>query len=86
MILRYPNFSKDFIITTEASDTSCGAILSQMYCRDDHPVAFASKSFTKGEKKKPTIEKELTPIHWAINYFKPYVYGRKFKIRTDHRP
>ena len=85
-ILQYPDFSKDFILTTDASDVACGAILSQMYGTCDLPVAFASKTFTKGEKAKPVIEKELTAIHWAIDYFKPYLYGRRFKVRTDHRP
>lgn len=85
-ILKYPDFSREFIITTDASDTACGAILSQITDGADLPVAFASKSFTKGERSKPTIEKELAAIHWAVDYYKPYVYGRKFKIRTDHRP
>lgn len=70
----------------DASDMSCGAVQSQITDGNDFPVAFASKSFTPGEKNKPIIEKELTAIHWAIKYFKPYVYGRKFKVRTDHRP
>lgn len=85
-ILQYPDFSKDFILTTDASDVACGAILSQLHGNCDLPIAFASKSFTKGEKSKPVIEKELTAIHWAIDYFKPYLYGRRFKVRTDHRP
>lgn len=85
-ILQYPDFSKDFILTTDASDVACGAILSQLHENCDLPIAFASKSFTKGEKSKPVIEKELTAIHWAIDYFKPYLYGRRFKVRTDHRP
>lgn len=33
-----------------------------------------------------TIEQELTAIHWAVLHFRPYLYGRKFLIRTDHRP
>ena len=55
---------------------------------DEHdlPIAFASKTFTKGEKNKTVILKELTAIHWAINYFKAYLYGRKFIVKTDHRP
>ena len=85
-ILQYPDFSKDFILTTDASDVACGAILSQQYGNSDLPIAYASKSFTKGEKSKPVIEKELTAIHWAIDYFKSYLYGRRFKVRTDHRP
>lgn len=86
MLLQYPNFSKQFILTTDASDIGCGAILSQETEKGNLPIAFASKSFTPGEKNKPVILKELTAIHWAINYFKPYLYGKKFIVRTDHRP
>lgn len=85
-ILKYPDFTKEFIVTTDASDKACGAILSQRFEEGDMPIAYASKSFTKGESNKPIIEKELTAIHWAINYFKPYLYGRRFQVRTDHRP
>ena len=28
----------------------------------------------------------MTAIHWTINYFKAYLYGRKFIVKTDHRP
>jgi hypothetical protein len=85
-ILQYPNFENEFILTTDASDIACGAVLSQEINNKNLPVAFASKSFTKGEKNKSTIEKELTAIHWAVNYFKPYLFGKKFKILTDHKP
>ena len=85
-ILQFPDYAKEFIITTDASKIACGAVLAQ--CHDDFelPVAFASKTFTKGESNKSTIERELTAIHWAVNHFRPYIYGRKFIIRTEHRP
>jgi hypothetical protein len=85
-ILKYPDYEKQFCITTDASNTSCGAVLSQDYDGIQLPIAFASRTFTKGEKNKSVIEKELTAIHWAINFFKPYVYGTKFLLRTDHKP
>lgn len=85
-ILRYPDFSKEFIITTDASNVGCGAVLSQDYDGNDLPVSYGSKTFNKAESKKHTIYQEMIAIHWAINHFKAYVYGRKFKIRTDHRP
>jgi hypothetical protein len=85
-ILAYPDFDKNFIITTDASNIGCGAMISQMHGPIERAISFASKSFTKGEANKSTIEKELTAIHWAIKYFRPYIYGRKFKVKSDHRP
>lgn len=37
-ILKYPDFTKPFIVTTDASDVACGAILSQQYEEGDLPV------------------------------------------------
>jgi hypothetical protein len=85
-ILQFPNFEQEFHLTTDASNVACGAVLSQVKEGKDLPIAFASKSFSKGEKNKSTILKELTAIHWAVNHFKPYLYGKKFTIYTDHKP
>lgn len=85
-ILQFPDYTKPFILITDASKVACGAVLAQCHDSFELPVAFASKAFTKGESNKSTIEQELTAIHWAVNHFRPYIYGRKFIIRTDHRP
>lgn len=85
-ILQYPCFDKQFIITTDASKLACDAVLSQEHGGMELPIAYASKGFTKGEINKSTIEKELAAIHWAIMYFRPYIYGHQFKVKSDHRP
>jgi RNase H-like domain found in reverse transcriptase/Reverse transcriptase (RNA-dependent DNA polymerase)/Integrase zinc binding domain/Retroviral aspartyl protease len=85
-ILVYPDFEKEFHLTTDASDIACGAVLSQTYHGKELPIAYASKSFSHGEKNKSTILKELTAIHWAILYFRPYLTGKKFRVWCDHRP
>lgn len=85
-ILQYPDFNKQFILTTDASKQACGAVLSQNFEDQDLPIAFASRAFTKGEANKATIEQELAAIHWAINYFRPYLYGNKFLVKSDHKP
>ena len=85
-ILQYPDFNKEFCITTDASKKACGAVLSQEKQGIQLPIAYASRAFTKGESNKSTIEQELTAIHWAIQYFRPYIYGKKNLIRSDHRP
>lgn len=85
-ILKFPDFKRDFILTTDASKMACGAVLAQRYGDTEFPIAFASKAFTKGESNKSTPEQELLAIHWAITHFRPYLYGRKFYVKTDHRP
>ena len=85
-ILQYPDFNKPFTLTTDASKEACGAVLSQNFQGEDLPIAFASRGFTKGETNKSTIEKELAAIHWGINYFRPYLYGKQFLVKSDHRP
>ncbi|CAK1582367.1 unnamed protein product [Parnassius mnemosyne] len=85
-ILQYPNFDEPFILTTDASDVALGAVLSQEKIGSDKPVAYASRTLSDTEAKYSTIEKELLAIVWAVKYFRPYLYGRKFVIYADHRP
>lgn len=85
-ILQYPDFSKEFILTTDASNFALGAILSQGPIGSDKPISFASRTLNESEINYSTIEKELLAIVWATKYFRPYLFGRKFKIVTDHKP
>lgn len=85
-ILQYPDFTKDFLVTVDASNFACGAVLSQNFNGEDLPICFISKSFQKGELNKPIIEKELLAIHFAITTSRPYLYGKSFTVRSDHKP
>ena len=80
--LKYPNFNKKFCLTTDASQFAIGAVLSQ----NGHPIPYASRTLNEHEIKYSTIEKELLAIIWSTKYFRPYLYGVKFLVRTDHRP
>jgi len=84
-LLHCPDFSTAFYIKTDASKQACGAVLPQNKNGLQLPVAYAMRSFTKGESNKSTTEQELTAIHWAITHFRPYIYGRHFTVKTDHR-
>lgn len=85
-ILQYPDFLKEFILTTDASNLAIGAVLSQGPIGADKPIAYASRTLNSSEINYSAIEKELLAIVWATKYFRPYLFGRKFKIVTDHRP
>lgn len=82
IILAYPNYEQQFTLTVDASKQGCGAVLSQ----NEIPIAFASKSFTRAESNKATIEQELIAICWSIKHFKHYLYGTEFLVRSDHKP
>lgn len=81
-ILVHPDFKKKFTLVTDASNYALGAVLTQ----DNKAISFASRSLNDHEKKYSTIEKELLAIVWATKHFRPYLYGRSFVVKTDHKP
>lgn len=85
-ILQYPNFEKEFLVTTDASAYAIGAILSQGPIGTDKPVSYISRTLNNHEVNYSTVERELLAIVWAVKQFRPYLYGRRFKIITDHMP
>uniref|UniRef100_A0A6V7LZN9 RNA-directed DNA polymerase n=1 Tax=Bracon brevicornis TaxID=1563983 RepID=A0A6V7LZN9_9HYME len=85
-ILQFPNFAEPFLLTTDASGKAIGAVLSQGEIGKDLPIAYASRTLNQAELNYSTIEKELLAIVWGVKHFRPYLYGRKFVVVTDHRP
>jgi len=85
-ILQYPDFTKSFILTTDASNVAIGAVLSQGTVGNDRPIAYASRTLSESETHYATIKKELLAIVWAVKYFRPYLFGNKFLLVTDHKP
>ncbi|KAL1130113.1 hypothetical protein AAG570_013052 [Ranatra chinensis] len=85
-ILQFPDFEKKFILTTDVSQIAVGAVLAQDSGEGEKPIAFASKKLTPTETRYRTIERELLGIVWAVKNFRPYLLGRQFAIKTDHKP
>ena len=85
-ILKSPNFDKEFVLQTDASERGVGAVLSQLDDNgDDHPIAYFSRKLLPRETRYSTIEKECLAIKLGIQAFNTYLMGRKFKVQTDHR-
>ena len=84
-ILASPEFTKDFILETDASKQGLGAILSQL--QDDsklHPLAYASHSLSSSEKNYAITELETLAVVWAIAHFRYHLYGNRVTVYTDH--
>jgi hypothetical protein len=85
-VLQYPDFNRPFILTSDASGKALGAILSQGKVGSDLPIAYASRTLNKSESNYSTTELECLAIIFGVKQFRPYLYGRKFIIVSDHRP
>ncbi|GFX56117.1 hypothetical protein TNCV_3062031 [Trichonephila clavipes] len=83
-ILIYPQPDKPFILDTDASNESVGAVLSQEIDGQERVVAYWSKCLSKPERNYCVTRKELLAIVKAIEHFHHYLYGQKFLLRKDH--
>ena len=86
VLLHFPVDGKSYVITTDASQYAIGAYLGQDFDGIIRPIWCISRTLNRAEIRYSTIEKELLAIVFALQRFKPYVYGQRFKIVTDHRP
>jgi len=85
-ILQYPDSTRPFILTTDASRYAVGAVLSQGIIGKDLPVAYTSRILNSAEQNYSTIKKECLATVYCVNHLRPYLYGRTFIIVTDHKP
>jgi hypothetical protein len=84
--LSFPNYDYPFIIATDASSVGVSGVLSQIIDGCERPVAFTSRVLSKTEKNYSTYERELIGILFSLQQFRPYVWGQKFDLFTDHAP
>jgi len=82
--LAYPDPNLEYILDTDASDQNVGAVLSQVQEGREVVVAYYSKSLSSTERNYCTTRKELLAVIKSVKHFRPYLYGRKFRLRTDH--
>ena len=80
------NWSKQFIVTVDTSGTAHGAVLSQIHGDTEYPCSYASQMLSDADVKKSAFHRERLGIRWALKHFKPYLIGKEFLIRTDHKP
>ena len=74
-------------LVVDAGKSGIGAILLQTQVDGTiRPVSYASRSLTSQEVKYSQLEKEALSVIYGCERFHLYLFGKKFKILTDHQP
>ncbi|GFT65098.1 transposon Tf2-6 polyprotein [Trichonephila clavipes] len=82
-ILKQADFSKPFLIITDASNYTLGAVLLQGEDKEDHPAEFASRLLNPAERNYSTTEREALAVVWALNKFRGYNDGLSLTVASD---
>ena len=85
-VLILPDFAKDFVLETDASNVGEGAVLSQWHEGSLRPVAYYSKHLSRRERNFSVSERELLTVVLSIKNVHQMLYGTQFRVVTDHQP
>ena len=87
-VLDFANYTRDFLLKTDASREGLGTLLSQK--QEDgqfHLVAYGSWALTMHEKNYHSTKLEFLALKWAImEHFKEYLLYQPFLVKTDINP
>ena len=84
--LALPDFDLPFTLATDAAQTTgMGAALMQDFGQGLQPLAFWSRALTDAQTRYGVSESECLAIVEAVKVFRPYLYGRRFTLETDHQ-
>ena len=87
VILAFPDFSKPFRLTTDASNTSIGGVLSQLdEFGNDRPISFFSRKMLKTELNYDILNKESLALLYGLNINRTYIYGNEVHLISDNQP
>lgn len=83
-VLAMPDYSMPFAIACDASDVAIGAVLTQQFEGEEHPISYFSQKLTMAERKYSVTQRECLAVIRAIEKFRGYIEGVHFTVFCDH--
>ncbi|GBG59389.1 hypothetical protein CBR_g38415 [Chara braunii] len=86
-VLARPDPIRPFALYTEWQPQAIPAVLTQ-HGKDgrEHVIEYASKTLSQAQANYEACKGECLAVVWGIQHFRPYLYGQKFVLVTDHQP
>ncbi|KAE8665117.1 cytochrome P450 78A7-like [Hibiscus syriacus] len=79
-VLVLPDYTKPFVVYTDASDVAIGGVLMQ----EGYPIAYESRKLNETERRYSVHEKEMTEVVHSLRTWRHYLLGSKFVVFTDN--
>ena len=84
-IMAFPSDAGQFILDTDASDRTIGAVLSQSQSGVERVIAYGSHALNKAERNYCVTDRALLAVKYFMMQYKHYLLGRHFLVRSDHQ-
>src|ERR1044072_4197787 len=85
-VLKHPDFTRPFIIYTDASYTGMDYILAQEYDGQEHPISFGSRRTLPSENNYSVTDLEGAAVVWEIEKTRHYLNTQTpVTLVTDHK-
>jgi hypothetical protein len=85
-VLAFPDFNREFILTTDASGYAIGAILTQE-CpegKGEHLISCHSRTLKDAETRYSNFDREILAVYYGVEQNRSHLWGNKFIVRTDN--
>jgi hypothetical protein len=81
VMLAYPDFTKVFVLYTDASALQLGTVITQ----ENTLLAFYSRKLKSAQQNYTTMERELLSIVETLTEFCTVLLGQQIQVYTDHK-
>ena len=84
-VMSLPRDHGKFYVDVDACDHAIGGVISQIQEGKERVIAYAKRTLNKSECNYCVTDKELLAIRYFLEYFRHYLLGRDFVVRSDHK-
>jgi hypothetical protein len=82
--LQIPDFSKEFVLVTDASDLAVSAVLHQRIDGGLAPISYYSRLLTGVERKYSTYKTECLAVIFGCEKCRAYLEHKEFELHCDN--